>query len=335
MRQFLLLAFILISVSISAQAPEGINYQAAVRDNEGVVLINESVNFRTSVVQTSLNGDVIYQEEHLVTTNDFGLVNFVIGEGNALQGDFTSIPWGEDLFFARIEMDLGDGYELLGEQQLMSVPYALHAKTAETALNGPEGPQGEVGPIGPQGPPGNDGVNGVNGQDGLNGIDGEDGIDGATIITGDTAPINSIGDNGDLYLNSANNVYYQKVNGSWIEVGSLGGPIGPQGEQGEEGPQGEQGPQGVQGPQGLTGTVECPVEILPDNSGKIVVWNSTTAYGYGLNSLPSYVWVSVDIDGEILGQVSSKEKICIYSRTSLYVFGENSFPSIKWVTTSL
>jgi hypothetical protein len=53
-----------------------------------------------------------------------------------------------------VDVDTGSGWITVGNQQLMSVPYALYA------ANGPMGPQG---PAGEQGPSGADGIQGDNG----------------------------------------------------------------------------------------------------------------------------------------------------------------------------
>lgn len=87
---------------------------------------------------------------------------------------------------------------------------------------------------------------------------GEDGVDGNTIISGisSSPPVNSVGNNGDYYLDRINYVIFgPKSGGSWPTTGvSLRGPQGPQGPEGPQGPQGPAGgPPGPQGPPGLPG----------------------------------------------------------------------------------
>lgn len=82
------------------------------------------------------------------------------------------------------------------------------------------------------------------------------------------APGNTIGKNGDLYLDTVTANYYFKVSGAWVLKGNLkgaqgnvgaAGPTGAQGPQGATGLTGATGPQGIQGvagpigPTGLTG----------------------------------------------------------------------------------
>jgi len=140
--------------SIANQAPPGIPYQAEVRNENGELLANANVNVRFTLHELTANGTVSYQETHAITTNEFGLFAATIGVGTAAQGTFAGINWSQTTKFLQVEVDAGNGYITMGNQQLMSVPYALYA------ANGP------VGPVGPQGPAGADGVQGPMGPSG-------------------------------------------------------------------------------------------------------------------------------------------------------------------------
>ncbi|MBT6030298.1 MAG: DUF1566 domain-containing protein, partial [Crocinitomicaceae bacterium] len=56
-------------------------------------------------------------------------------------GDFTTIDWSAGPYFIMTETDPtgGTNYTITGTSQLMSVPYALHAKTAESITGGGSG----------------------------------------------------------------------------------------------------------------------------------------------------------------------------------------------------
>ncbi len=216
---------LLLSISIAttavfayAQAPQGINYQAVVRDAGGNELANQAVSLRMTILEN--NTTAVYQETHSATTNDFGLVNLVIGQGSATQGAFNVIDWSTGNYFAQTEVDASGGtnYSLMGSQQLMSVPYALYAETSGSAgptgppgadgsngvdgAAGPTGPQGIAGPTGAQGVAGNDGAAGITGPQGpagpqgLSGNDGADGATGTNGIDGATGPAGADGTNG-------------------------------------------------------------------------------------------------------------------------------------------
>lgn len=131
---FLFFAGLFTGAMLLAQAPESFKYQAVARDGAGAVMIDQSVNFRISILQGSVSGAMVYSERHLAKTNEFGLVNLEIGRGTADKGTMEGISWGLDIFFLKVEMapSGGGAFQLMGTSQLLSVPYALHAKTVET-----------------------------------------------------------------------------------------------------------------------------------------------------------------------------------------------------------
>lgn len=342
MKKFFAFALLLLSISVHAQVPQGINYQAVVRNDEGIVLPNQFVSLRISIHEGAIDGLINYAEVHSLTTNDFGLVNLIIGEGDVETGAFDAIPWGENSFFAEIELDEDGGanFQSIGTQQLLSVPYALHAETATLALNAPEGP------VGPQGSQGEPGLDGEDGTDGQNGADGADGTDGNMWLTGNGLPDEANGNEGDLYLNNEDGFYYIKTADAWVYEGMFSGPegpigptgeMGPAGEDGATGPQGDTGPEGpagIQGPQGIQG-ISTGCESFSTSDGKIVVYTPTMAYGMGLNTFPSSIWVPQALQGEVLGAIASDSTIVVYTTTNAYGFGYNTFPSATWVNTVL
>ena len=134
---FFILAIIL-GGAVLAQTPQSFRYQAVARDNSGNILANQSVSFRISILSGSIAGTVVYSEIHTgLSTNTFGLVEMEIGNGTPVTGTFSSIDWGNNSYFVKIEMDPSGGtaFQVLSTSQLLSVPYALHAKTVETGDN--------------------------------------------------------------------------------------------------------------------------------------------------------------------------------------------------------
>jgi hypothetical protein len=129
-RRNLFCSLLLMTLTISsAQVPQKFNYQAVVRDAQQGLVTNQDVGFRLSILESSADGTPVYVETHLVSTNSFGLADLVIGEGSVVSGTFTDIPWGEEIFFLKVEMDQsgGSAYEHVGTSQLISVPYALYS----------------------------------------------------------------------------------------------------------------------------------------------------------------------------------------------------------------
>jgi len=89
-----------------------------------------------SILGGTISGPEIYVETHSSTTNQFGLVTLAIGKGKVEFGDFSRIDWNINTFFLKVEIDPdgGNDYDEMGTTQMLSVPYALHSKSAETAM---------------------------------------------------------------------------------------------------------------------------------------------------------------------------------------------------------
>jgi hypothetical protein len=123
---FTLLAFV-VTFATFAQAPQGFNYQATVRNSSGQLLLNQIVQVKFKIVQNSSSGTIVYSETQTATTDDLGQINLVVGQGTAPTGTFSSINWGSGSYYLGIELNSGTGYVAMGTSQLMSVPYALYS----------------------------------------------------------------------------------------------------------------------------------------------------------------------------------------------------------------
>ena len=115
---------------LQAQAPQGFNYQATVRNSSGDLIINTNVYFKFNVIQGSQTAVPIFTETHYVPTDDLGQVNLVIGQGTANTGTFSELDWSLGSYYLGIELDTGSGYVAMGTTQLLSVPYALYAENS-------------------------------------------------------------------------------------------------------------------------------------------------------------------------------------------------------------
>jgi hypothetical protein len=127
-----------MTANMFAQAPENMSYQAVVRDGSNNLVSSTSVGMQISILQGSSSGAAVYIETQSPTSNTNGLVSLEIGSGTVISGDFTSIDWANGPYFIKTETDPtgGTNYTITGTSQLLSVPYALHAKTAETLTGG-------------------------------------------------------------------------------------------------------------------------------------------------------------------------------------------------------
>ena len=137
---FTLLALLTVSMII-AQSPKAFKYQAIARDEAGNALSLWDISLRVSLLQEGTDGQVVYAETHNVQTNIYGLINLVIGEGKVVKGDFSSVRWGENRHFIKMEMDIdaGTNYKVVGTTQLYAVPYALYAEQAGSVLSSGSG----------------------------------------------------------------------------------------------------------------------------------------------------------------------------------------------------
>ena len=127
---FTIITLLFIGLTVNAQAPEKMSYQAIVRNADGSLVSEQQVEMKISIIKTSTTGTIVYSETHSPTTNTNGLVTFEIGTGSVLNGSFATINWGSDLYFIKSETDIdgGTNYTITGTSQFSSVPYALHAK---------------------------------------------------------------------------------------------------------------------------------------------------------------------------------------------------------------
>jgi hypothetical protein len=223
-----------LSFSSFGQAPEGFKYQAVVRDAGNIILNNQTVGLRMTIQQGSIGGPTVYAETFAPTTNAYGLVNLEIGNGTVVSGTFANIDWSAGPYFMETAVDVTGGinYAVMGTSQLMSVPYALYAKTSGNGQGpvgpaGPTGVNGATGPTGATGPQGPIGLTGATGSVGATGAQGIQGIQGLTGATGPQGPIGLTGATGSVGATGAQ------------------GPIGNNGATGAQGPAGADGQGGV------------------------------------------------------------------------------------------
>ena len=131
-----IIIFFLFPMFALAQTPQKINFQSIIRNSSGEVVGNRVVNMRISILSGNSSGNNVFSETHVKTTDATGLISIEMGTGTILSGVFSSIDWGNTAHFIKLEADFTGGttYELLGTQELMSVPYALYAGKSDTSV---------------------------------------------------------------------------------------------------------------------------------------------------------------------------------------------------------
>jgi hypothetical protein len=125
-----LYAMCLVHTPLKAQVPQGMNYQAVVRNNNGSpVGQGTAVKLRFTIHDGSTGGTPVFTEVDSTTANEFGLVTLVIGESSAL----SSANWGNgNAKFLQVEADVNHAgqYTDMGTTPLQSVPFALYAASS-------------------------------------------------------------------------------------------------------------------------------------------------------------------------------------------------------------
>ena len=141
-KYFLTTLFFLLGTTtfLVAQTPQRMSYQSILRDAQERLVTNRQVGVQISILRDFPNGTVVYAERQTPTTNAHGLVTAVIGTGQVIEGSMATIQWENGTYYIRTQIDLdgGSNYTYTNTNQVLTVPYAFHAKTAETLTLFPE-----------------------------------------------------------------------------------------------------------------------------------------------------------------------------------------------------
>ena len=140
MKKILVLLFFFMAVLGRAQS--GISYQAVIMssvagqlpgaDNPKSPLVDSPICLRLAI--TSPSG-VDYQENITTTTDSFGMVNVVFGDGSrpktgGTAANLAAISWGSGPKSLKVELDetgLCDTFTLVSNQPFTGVPFAYYA----------------------------------------------------------------------------------------------------------------------------------------------------------------------------------------------------------------
>ncbi len=129
---FFSVVFFFVWIVTDAQGPQGINYQAVARDPEGHILVNADMGVRLGIRKGAPDGELLWQEDHEVTTNAQGLFTVVLGQGQRSGGlldAFEEIDWSAGDLFLETSLGLTDDgtFVSLGASPVLAVPYAYYA----------------------------------------------------------------------------------------------------------------------------------------------------------------------------------------------------------------
>jgi uncharacterized protein (TIGR02145 family) len=128
-RLFTFLPSIFVLSLVIAQSPQKFSFQTVIRNSNNVLVANQQIGLRVSILQGSENGVIAYSERHNPLTNANGLASVQIGGGQILGGNFQNIDWANGLYFVKTDTDINGGtnYSISATQQLLSVPYSLYS----------------------------------------------------------------------------------------------------------------------------------------------------------------------------------------------------------------
>ena len=145
MKKIITLLIFIVTSSVYAQN-SGITYQAVIynpsteilpgNNNPNVVLAEKNICLRFSI--SDANSSVEYQEVQKVKTDEFGMVNLIVGEGDQVSGyaaNFDAIIWNSSNKNLKVEIDTNGNctnFIEISNQKFASVPFAFASKVAET-----------------------------------------------------------------------------------------------------------------------------------------------------------------------------------------------------------
>jgi hypothetical protein len=91
MKKILIALSITCSLFSFSQSPQGINYQAVIRNTTGTIVSISTVSLKFRIVQGSETGNAVFKEKFTALTTNLSLVNVVLGQGTPLTGIFNTI----------------------------------------------------------------------------------------------------------------------------------------------------------------------------------------------------------------------------------------------------
>ena len=131
-RLILFIAILFISTNLLAQT-EGLSYQAVIinpntqelpgENVSGNILPNTSLSVRFTITSSA---GIEFQETHSTTTDQYGMINLMIGQGSSNVGSFNEIVWDGNQKDLKVEINLDGNYKDLSNQPLTFIPYAYH-----------------------------------------------------------------------------------------------------------------------------------------------------------------------------------------------------------------
>ena len=158
-KHLLLIATLLFSSFIFSQT-RGITYQAVLYNpgtnnmalpglpSQPLPLVNKALCLRFDI--TDVNSNVIYSEKHATTTDQFGMVNLIIGNGDKIGGSaasFDSIDWNRQANALVVLLDNTancSNFIQVSNQPFTATPFSLGSKSSSTLVDATNTEKGKI-----------------------------------------------------------------------------------------------------------------------------------------------------------------------------------------------
>ncbi|MBP6793776.1 MAG: hypothetical protein KA143_01920, partial [Saprospiraceae bacterium] len=126
-RVFILLLSIL---AIGLQAQSGFSFQASFKEKDGKPAANKKIPLRFTIQDPAAKA--IYTEDQTATTDQFGLVSLIIGNGSA----FSKIDWSKGSFTLKVDCDADNNgtFEQLSSGPLLSGPFVTNTSSGDSIV---------------------------------------------------------------------------------------------------------------------------------------------------------------------------------------------------------
>lgn len=128
------LALCFIATTMAQNSGLGFNYQAVVRNADGVILANSNVTLRVSLYPGQMAASPTWVETHNVTTDVSGCFGITVGHGTrdnaSTAANYTDINFAAVYYWMKIEINEGGTYRDVSFAQLPSSPYSEVAHNA-------------------------------------------------------------------------------------------------------------------------------------------------------------------------------------------------------------
>ena len=129
-----LVALVVVAMSYSQNSGLGFNYQAVVRNADGVLLANSDVSLRISLYPGQSAATPTWVETHNVHTDYSGSFGITVGKGardaNSVAAQYRDINFASVYYWMKIEIKEGGNYREVSFAQLPSSPYSEAAYNA-------------------------------------------------------------------------------------------------------------------------------------------------------------------------------------------------------------